>query len=360
MATGGVPTLARMVLRRRSRGDSWQLFRPHGAHMRMREDAGMTNWVRLWEDMPTDPKWRVIAKRSSRPISEVISVFIFMMTNAGASGERGSLSGWDDEDIAAALDMEGEDVSSIREAMQGKTLEGDHLTGWEKRQPKREDQSTQRVREYRERKAEESKRGETHRNAPEEKRIDTDTDITSSLRSDVSAPAREPKPIEILSKCLSKKTAADVIAHRKALKKPLTPRAAELLANSLAESGDAERAAATMIERGWQGYNSDWAGASPNARAGPPARKEKRNPVFQAYEEIMAERYGPGTEETCEQPADIFEGETIELAANETAAGRSTPVANGFARDHAATDGQRLRHEGDASDLRATARRFAG
>lgn len=33
----------------------------------------MSQWVRLWEDMPTDPKWRVIAKRAGRPISEVIA-----------------------------------------------------------------------------------------------------------------------------------------------------------------------------------------------------------------------------------------------------------------------------------------------
>ncbi len=50
----------------------------------------MSQWVRLWDDMPTDPKWRVIARRSGRPLSEVISVFVFMMTNAGANAtERG-------------------------------------------------------------------------------------------------------------------------------------------------------------------------------------------------------------------------------------------------------------------------------
>lgn len=78
---------------------------------------------------------------------------------------------------------------------------------------------------------------------------------------------KNPSPKEILSEVVSEKTAADVVAHRKALRKPLTPRAAELLAKSLSASGDAERAAATMIERGWQGYRADW--DTPNARAGP-------------------------------------------------------------------------------------------
>ncbi len=29
----------------------------------------MASWLRLWHDMPTDPKWRVIAKRSGQSIS---------------------------------------------------------------------------------------------------------------------------------------------------------------------------------------------------------------------------------------------------------------------------------------------------
>lgn len=112
----------------------------------------MANWVRLWEDMPTDPKWRVVAKRAGRPISEVMAIFMFMMTNAGANAtERGVLSNWSDEDVAAALDMEPGHVEAIRQAMQGKTLEGDKLSGWEKRQPKREDGAAERAKEWRER-----------------------------------------------------------------------------------------------------------------------------------------------------------------------------------------------------------------
>lgn len=110
------------------------------------------NWVRLWHDMPTDPKWRVVAKRSGRPLAEVLSVFVMMMTNAGANAtERGTLCNWCDEDIAAALDMEPDHVAAIREAMQGKTLDGDRLSGWEKRQPKREDGGAERAKAWRER-----------------------------------------------------------------------------------------------------------------------------------------------------------------------------------------------------------------
>ena len=132
----------------------------------------MSQWVRLWEDMPDDPKWRVIAKRSGRPVHQVIAVFTRMLVNASRSSVRGTLEHWDDEDEAVALDMETIEVASIRNAMQGKVLDGNSLTGWEKRQPKREEPSSDRVRAFRERQAE-LKRNETHgnaRNAPEEKR----------------------------------------------------------------------------------------------------------------------------------------------------------------------------------------------
>lgn len=138
------------------------------------------SWVRLWVDMPTDPKFRVIAKKAGRPLSEVLSVFVFMMTNAGANAnERGELSNWSDEDVAAALDIETQFVTAIREAMQGKTLDGDRLRGWEKRQPKREDGAAERAKAWRERKR-------TQTNAP--KRPDTDSDTEIDSESEVIGP----------------------------------------------------------------------------------------------------------------------------------------------------------------------------
>lgn len=113
-------------------------------------------WLRLWHDMPTDPKFRVVARRSGASLAEVMSVFVMMLTCASMATERGTLEGWDDEDAGAALEIEAESVAAIRQAMQGKLLDGDRLMGWDKRQPKREreeDHSTERVREYRARKA---------------------------------------------------------------------------------------------------------------------------------------------------------------------------------------------------------------
>jgi hypothetical protein len=141
----------------------------------------MSQWVRLWDDMPTDPKWRVVARRSGRQLPEVLAVFVFMMTNAGANAtERGRMTNWSDEDVGAALDMDAEHVTSIREAMQGKTLDGDKLSGWDRRQPKREDNSSERARAWREeqnRKREEEKENERARTQPNaEKHPDADAD----------------------------------------------------------------------------------------------------------------------------------------------------------------------------------------
>lgn len=132
------------------------------------------DWCRLWNDMPTDPKWRAIAKRSGQRIGDVIAVYIHMLTQANAASERGCLATWDDEDVAAALDMDVSEVTAIREAMQGKVLDGNTLTGWGNRQPKREDSSAERVKRYREQKTLRNA-DVTHGNAP-----DTDTDTENN------------------------------------------------------------------------------------------------------------------------------------------------------------------------------------
>ncbi len=110
----------------------------------------MNVWVRLWHDMPTDIKWRVVSKKCGRPICEIVAVFTMMLVNASQSEDRGTLSNWNDEDVGAAIDLDAEAVKSIRDAMQGKVLDGDYLTGWSRRQPKREDvNGYDRVKRYR-------------------------------------------------------------------------------------------------------------------------------------------------------------------------------------------------------------------
>ncbi|EEY1988416.1 phage replisome organizer, partial [Escherichia coli] len=36
-------------------------------------------WLRLWHDMPNDPKWRTIARVSGQPIATVMAVYIHLL-----------------------------------------------------------------------------------------------------------------------------------------------------------------------------------------------------------------------------------------------------------------------------------------
>lgn len=107
-------------------------------------------WLRLYHDLPNDPKWRLIAMDSEQPLTAVIAVYISMLCCASAAEERGTLEGWDDRTAGAALNLKGDAVRSIREAMQGIVLDGDRLTGWDKRQRQADDTAT-RTANYRKR-----------------------------------------------------------------------------------------------------------------------------------------------------------------------------------------------------------------
>lgn len=97
----------------------------------------------------SDPKFRVVARRSGVPVALVIAVWAAVLENANEpGGERGTVRGLDPEVIAAALDLEPEQVQAILAHMQGKTMDGERVTGWQNRNPRR-DSSRERTRAYR-------------------------------------------------------------------------------------------------------------------------------------------------------------------------------------------------------------------
>ena len=95
-------------------------------------------WLRLWHDMPTDPKWRTIARHAKQPISLVQAVYLHLLVDASRNVTRGHVT-VTTEDLASALDCDDADIQAILDAMQGRVLDGQTLAGWEKRQPRRED-----------------------------------------------------------------------------------------------------------------------------------------------------------------------------------------------------------------------------
>lgn len=96
------------------------------------------SWLRLWHDLPNDPKWRVIARASSQPLHLVIALYITLLVDASKNMSRG-VTQCHDEDLAVTLDCDIEQIAAIKRAMHGRVLDGNRLSGWDTRQPKRED-----------------------------------------------------------------------------------------------------------------------------------------------------------------------------------------------------------------------------
>lgn len=106
-------------------------------------------WFRWHHGTVADPKLRVIAKRADAPLSAVVAVWVSLLEHASQNEPRGSISGFDLESVAENLDLPESSVVAIQEAMRGRLHDGERLTGWETRQPAREDDSAERVAKHR-------------------------------------------------------------------------------------------------------------------------------------------------------------------------------------------------------------------
>jgi uncharacterized protein YdaU (DUF1376 family) len=63
----------------------------------------------------------------------------------------------------------------------------------------------------------------------------------------------EPSPFEILTDVVSPEVASDFLAHRKAMRKPVTARAAKLITKKIRDHPDADAVLNESIANGWQG-----------------------------------------------------------------------------------------------------------
>jgi hypothetical protein len=216
--------------------------------------------------MPTDPKWRTIARKSGQPLPCVIALFNLIMVNAsGNADDRGTLHNWNDDDAAAALDIEPEAVAAIIAAMQGKVLEANRLTGWEKRQPKREDDGAA-ARKAAQRERQRTQAGAVSHNvtqghAPE---IDTDAEIDAERleanASCASGDALKPEHVVEIWNDTAPKLGKPKV-------RSLTPARRELLKArigqyELTDFQDVfckiERSPFLRGDKGWSGCTFDW------------------------------------------------------------------------------------------------------
>lgn len=205
-------------------------------------------WLRLWHDMPNDPKWRTIARVAKQPLPSVLGVYIHVLVNASNASERGRTQNLNSEDMASALDIEVEAVEAILEAMQGRVLEGDLVSGWARRQPAREDGSAERARAWRDSRRSQEQAGtdgeRTRTQANAEKRPDKDKDTE---KEDTPQPPKGakagklPAGFEVFWAAYPRKEGklAAARAFEKALKVLGTPDAAERLQRAAEAFGKA-------------------------------------------------------------------------------------------------------------------------
>lgn len=158
-------------------------------------------WFRSWHGAPTDPKWLGIARKAGVAPGIVAAIVWALLDRASQASDRGSIAGYDADGLACFMGCEAEQVEVIVAVMHEKGMLTENVfTGWEKHQPKREDGSAERAKEWRERKR-------TQANATEpEKTLDTDTD-TDTDKEREKARAQENDPVHW-------KVAQEIIAER--------------------------------------------------------------------------------------------------------------------------------------------------
>lgn len=132
------------------------------------------SWVRLWAGTTTDPKWQTIARKSRQPRHLVMALFMHLLMLANDAEDRGDVSAVSIEDAASALDCDEDQIAAILEAMHGRVIEDGRLSGWEKRQPARNDEGDEKTGAM---SAAERKRRQRER---ERQGVDLQTDVTTS------------------------------------------------------------------------------------------------------------------------------------------------------------------------------------
>ncbi|MBD8654144.1 hypothetical protein IFT68_00705 [Oxalobacteraceae sp. CFBP 13730] len=117
--------------------------------------ANGIDWFRWHHGSVNDPKFGLVARKASARVGDVIAVWALILEQASANTERGLFGTIDCEATDFLLGADDGTTARILEAMQGRALvDGDRVTRWEERQPKRErvdNTGTERKRQQRER-----------------------------------------------------------------------------------------------------------------------------------------------------------------------------------------------------------------
>lgn len=205
----------------------------------------------------------------------VLAVYLHLLVDASRNVTRGHVN-VTIEDLASALDVTEDEIEAILDAMQGRVLDGSALTGWELRQPKKEDlgngetgakSATERKREQRERERNRLNNDvsdhvvtECH-DESQNVTIDKDKDKDKEL---IKEKNKKEKSLsltvsDLVERGLSEQTAKELLHLRKTKKATMTPivwdsfvSEAKILGCSL------ESAAKSWVGLNSQGFKAQW------------------------------------------------------------------------------------------------------
>ena len=150
-------------------------------------------WVRLWQGTTTDPKWQTIARKSGQPRSLVMAFFMHLLMVANEAEERGSIAGLSIEDSASAMDCDEDQIVAILEAMNGRVIEDGRLSGWDNRQPTRNDEGDEKTGA---KSAAERKREQREREKAKKEKADVTTSHDESRDFTTSQPPKAEEEAE--------------------------------------------------------------------------------------------------------------------------------------------------------------------
>lgn len=242
--------------------------------------AGGIDWFRWHHGSVTDPKFQLVARKAGASLPDVLAVWAYLLEQASASEQRGSIGEIDAEALDCLFGFPSTETrtADILKAFKDRgLLDGQQVAAWEKRQPKRErdtDSSAERTRAYRERQKAPAQTTESHvtpcdasehqKNARGEERREEipPTDVGGKAPRKRRAPPSD-KPmasIEDLAQAgIPADVAAEFIAHKAEYKAPLTSRAwLDHLSESAKAGWTPLQAAEKVMARSWKGFEAKY------------------------------------------------------------------------------------------------------
>jgi len=233
--------------------------------------ANGIDWFRWHHGSVNDPKFGLVAKNAGARLGDVIAVWALVLEQASANTERGLVGAVDCEAMDFLLNAEEGTTARILEAMQTRTLlEGDRVTRWETRQPKRErldNTAADRKRAQRERDSMQDganaavtpSHAMSHQFTPrEEKSREEERKDTRSKTKAPAAPTFDPLA-DLISQGVVLQTATDWLALRKAKRATVTPTALKTMVAEASKAGMSLDSVLTLCcSRGWAGFEANW------------------------------------------------------------------------------------------------------